>query len=72
MTPLFVGVQKYLQISIFSLRDDRGCSLVFTWVGVKLVSTAVGLEVLAEVGAVFSLPAKGGKAVRNYCQKVLA
>jgi hypothetical protein len=35
---VFVDVQKYLQISIFSLRDDRGCSPLFTWVGVKLVS----------------------------------
>ena len=41
MSWLFVVVQKYLQISIFSLRDDRSCSLVFTWVGVKLVSTGV-------------------------------
>jgi len=63
---MFADVQKYPQISIFSLRDDRGCSLVFTWVGVKLVSTAVGLEVLAErgLGPVFS-PAFGGNADRN-------
>ena len=39
MSWLFTDVRKSLQISIFSLRDDRVCSLVFTWVGVKLVST---------------------------------
>jgi hypothetical protein len=34
---LFVVVQKHLQISIFSLADHRGCSLLFAWVGVLLV-----------------------------------
>ena len=43
--PVFVDVQKYLQISIFSVRDDRGCSLVFTWVGVKLVLTGADSSV---------------------------
>jgi hypothetical protein len=43
---LFTGVQKLLQISIFSLKNFRGCSLLFTWVGVKLVSTRARMELL--------------------------
>ena len=35
------GVQKYLQISIFYLVDCRGCSPLFAWLGVKLVSTTL-------------------------------
>jgi len=38
---LFAGVQKHLQISIFSLGGCPGCSPLFVWVGVKLVSTGV-------------------------------
>src|SRR5215213_10182711 len=34
MSWLFATVQKYLQISIFSLRGYRKCSLLFVWVGV--------------------------------------
>jgi hypothetical protein len=42
ITPwLFANVQKLLQISKFSLARYHGCSLLFTWVGVKLVSTGV-------------------------------
>jgi hypothetical protein len=71
---VFVDAQKYLQISIFSLRDDRGCSLMFTWVGVKLVSTAVGLEVLAEGWGRSSRPLLAGmlaetRLLSNYCQR---
>ena len=36
---------KCLQIGIFSLRGFHGCSLLFTWVGVKMVSTGVALSV---------------------------
>src|SRR5215218_5377072 len=38
MSWLFAGVQKFLQISIFSLTGYRGCSPLFARVGVKLVS----------------------------------
>ena len=38
LSQLFTGVQKYLEISTFTLAGHRGCSLLFTWVGVKLVS----------------------------------
>jgi len=34
---LFADVQKYLQISIFSLIDCRGCSLLFAWVAARLL-----------------------------------
>jgi hypothetical protein len=37
MSWLFVTVQKYLQISIFSLRGYGECSPLFVWVGVLLV-----------------------------------
>ncbi len=54
-----------------------GCSLVFTWVGVKLVSTAVSLEVLAEGWGRSSRPLLAGiltetRLLSNYCQRVLA
>ena len=38
MSQMFAGVQEPMQISIFSLEFFRGCSLLFVWVGVKLVS----------------------------------
>jgi hypothetical protein len=34
---LFAAVQKFLQISIFSLTGYRECSPLFVWVGVLLV-----------------------------------
>src|SRR5918997_451020 len=37
-------VQKFLQISILSLRGFHGCSLLFAQVGVKLVSTDVAIS----------------------------
>jgi hypothetical protein len=33
----FADVQKLLQISIFFLESGRLCSLLFAWVGVKLM-----------------------------------
>ncbi len=39
MSVVFAGVQKLLQISMLSLKGYRGCSPLFAWVGVKLVST---------------------------------
>src|SRR5215218_8541345 len=39
MSWLFADVQNPLQISVFFLRGYRACSPLFTWVGVKLVST---------------------------------
>ena len=39
MSWVFVVVQNCLQMSVFILAGHRGCSLVFAWVGVKLVST---------------------------------
>src|SRR5919112_5988024 len=43
MSWLFVGVQKLLQISIFSLAGYRECSQLFVWVGVLLVYTNLGM-----------------------------
>ena len=42
LSQVFTVVQKYLQISTFTRAGHRGCSLLFAWVGVKLVSTGVG------------------------------
>jgi hypothetical protein len=37
MSPLFADVQKLLQICIFSLKNFRGCSLLFAWVAARLL-----------------------------------
>ena len=37
MSLSFTGVQKLLQISIFSLKNFRGCSLLFAWVAARLL-----------------------------------
>ena len=39
MSRLFADVQKCLQISIFSLKALRGCSLLFAWVAAQLLHT---------------------------------
>lgn len=39
MSRLFTGVQKYLQISIFSLKAFRERSLLFAWVAAWLLHT---------------------------------
>ncbi len=37
MSPLFADVQRLLQICICSLKNFRGCSLLFAWVAARLL-----------------------------------
>jgi hypothetical protein len=42
---LFTGVQKSLQVGVFSLLSHRGCSLLFVWVGVSVGVNSVSIDI---------------------------